>query len=834
MDGDNALGRWIARIHRHAIEVGLSIIAALAAGALLATHAQASIIGQDYANNYSSSGWTNGSNDGTGFGAWAFQSQTNGSNTFAGQFNDHDETGDNIGSYAWGEFANDSVTGDDGLEQSAAYRPFASSLSVGESFHVTLENEDIATAVDPSSGSAGAVGITIRNGNVNANTGDYNAQSRFEFSFVGGDGNYSIFDNTNSQNATGIPFTNAGVRLNFVLTSSNTYNLFVRTIGTSPQVVYNFIGRTLGGTAGSTLDSIALFDRNRGSSTTTGQNAYFNSLELLDTTGDVWTGGGGNANQSTSANWAGALAPIDGDTLTFLGSTNTSPNVDVIQSAEAINFASAATATFAVSGNALGIAAGITNSSASNQIVNNALTLLAAQTFNSGTASGGALTLGGSITNAGNTLTLAGSNNLTLSGAITGTGGVTLQGSGIATLSNTANTYTGATNIISGTLALTGALGNTAIAVGSGGTLAPAAGVSVGSTTAGTAGATLNLQSGSALDLSNGTIGNFNLNQQASFAGTALTVSGATLDFDLSSTGADDLFISKGSAAVSGTNTINITPVGTSLTNGSKTIISVPSGLTGTFLFPNGHPSEVTTAGTHLYLLTLNNSSTSETVTVANGSPQFGLTSAAPSGFGTQLTSGFGANQGTFTPNNPANQLTVTGNNGSYQPGFVDLINGGAGDSANYVQVGGFVPSNDTEVFLLKLLNNGSALTPGNGTTNNDLMIDQIVNDINTTYDALNSTTATIASPLTSAGYQGNFQGYDVLLTFNSSTPGFASNGYFGFNFTDYTASSAGGSISNVTVTDIAVIPEPSTLLCLGMVMASQWLLGQRRGSRKS
>ena len=72
-----------------------------------------------------------------------------------------------------------------------------------------------------------------------------------------------------------------------------------------------------------------------------------------------------------------------------------------------------------------------------------------------------------------------------------------------------------------------------------------------------------------------------------------------------------------GGAAVSGTNTISITGLGTSLTPGTYTLISAPGGLSGTLLFPNSSTSEALTVGGTPYNLTSNSSGTAETVLVS-------------------------------------------------------------------------------------------------------------------------------------------------------------------------------------------------------------------------
>ena len=101
----------------------------------------------------------------------------------------------------------------------------------------------------------------------------------------------------------------------------------------------------------------------------------------------------------------------------------------------------------------------------------------------------------------------------------------------------------------------------------SGATFAPNPGggsVYAGTTGAGTAGATLTLSSGSTFDMTDGGVGAFYLGQNNSFSGTALTLGGGTLDFDLASSGADQLVVAN-AASVAGTNTIDINPLGSSL-----------------------------------------------------------------------------------------------------------------------------------------------------------------------------------------------------------------------------------------------------------------------------
>ena len=121
-------------------------------------------------------------------------------------------------------------------------------------------------------------------------------------------------------------------------------------------------------------------------------------------------------------------------------------------------------------------AIGITNtqnlifSGAGGSVTNDQVSSLTGITF-SNTVSSGYTLSGAAITNAGNTLTISGSKNTTLSGAISGVGGLSMIGAGTTTLS-AASTFGGTTTVSSGTLLISG-YGNTnsAVTIGSGAVL---------------------------------------------------------------------------------------------------------------------------------------------------------------------------------------------------------------------------------------------------------------------------------------------------------------------------------------------------------------------------
>ncbi len=385
----------------------------------------------------------------------------------------------------------------------------------------------------------------------------------------------------------------------------------------------------------------------------------------VHTTQLTWTGASSRAWNTGDTNWTGdATTYADGDAVTF---GNTGAGMVTISSSvspQSVTFSNTAGNNYSVGGAAIAGNASLvingggmvtltgSNSYGSGTVLSNGSTLKINSDAALGTAplspqsnlvfnGNGTLQFAASFSGAGalnvnRTISISGGatatlNNLgsgvTVAGSITGAGGLTSTSSttpGALTLTGT-STYTGATTISNGSLILPagGSLGNTAISVAGGATFAPQPGagvVSAGTSTAGLAGATLTLNSGSTFNMTDGAVGTFNLQQQASFGptNTALTINGATLKFDAGNTGFDQLVVGVGNASVSGTNTIGITGVGSSLTPGVYSLISAPAGgLTGTFQFAGGSQAQFLTVGTTQYTINLNNSVTAETARVA-------------------------------------------------------------------------------------------------------------------------------------------------------------------------------------------------------------------------
>jgi autotransporter-associated beta strand protein len=244
------------------------------------------------------------------------------------------------------------------------------------------------------------------------------------------------------------------------------------------------------------------------------------------------------------------------------------------------------------------------------------------------------------------TATGAGDKTFTLLGSTAGTGeiagkvvdnstsnltSVVKNGTGTWTLSGP-NTYTGATTVNAGNLILakvnpvgsTGTLANTAITINAGGTLSPVAGFQAGNTATALAGASLTLNPGGTLNLADGTIGNFTLVQEATFAGNAVNLNGGTLKFDVGTAAGsnDKLVVTLGSvagsgvAAASGANAVVLVPTGGSLAAGTYTLIQA----NGTLANSNFYLASPNLAiGGTLYNLSLSLSGTNEVLTVATG-----------------------------------------------------------------------------------------------------------------------------------------------------------------------------------------------------------------------
>jgi len=178
----------------------------------------------------------------------------------------------------------------------------------------------------------------------------------------------------------------------------------------------------------------------------------------------TWANQGTNWN--VASNWTATL-PGSGDVGLFNLSAYTSqPSLTATTSTSiggVWDTGSGAVTIISSSGGALTLSAATINGNANTGIeldassgslvVSAPVTLGAAQTWLNNSSTSNALTVSGAITNGGYLLTLGGSGNSLLSGAISGAGGLAVNGPGLVTLGG-ANGFTGGATVSGGTLML--------------------------------------------------------------------------------------------------------------------------------------------------------------------------------------------------------------------------------------------------------------------------------------------------------------------------------------------------------------------------------------------
>jgi hypothetical protein len=148
----------------------------------------------------------------------------------------------------------------------------------------------------------------------------------------------------------------------------------------------------------------------------------------------TWDGGSLTDNNWTSgANWAGDLAPeTSGKSVVFAGSTRLTPNLNTNYSVTGLTFSNNAGAfTLGSTGNTLTLAGSMANESANGQTINMPIATAGLVTLN---AEAGGLTVNSNIVNS-NSVSVAGSANVVINGALTGGGSLTKSGNNTLTFS---------------------------------------------------------------------------------------------------------------------------------------------------------------------------------------------------------------------------------------------------------------------------------------------------------------------------------------------------------------------------------------------------------------
>ena len=242
---------------------GLAVVTALS----LSMTASAATVGSDKASNYTTATWINGSNGGTGFGAWGLTNNNNGTSIFAGyliQDSTLNASGNgniNTAGTSFGMYANP------GTAFANADRSFVGALTLGQTFSMQLavNFRNGNKGLNVYSGGAPGVGTQVFNfntGNVGGtdgyyytigagtavNTGfAYAADSVFTLSYTQQTATAGMF--TIGRTSAGTPAANGSVNIPLAATSgvssfriynsgstnSNSDNVFFNNLAVVPE-----------------------------------------------------------------------------------------------------------------------------------------------------------------------------------------------------------------------------------------------------------------------------------------------------------------------------------------------------------------------------------------------------------------------------------------------------------------------------------------------------------------------------------------------------------------------------------------------------------------------
>jgi hypothetical protein len=230
---------------------------------LSAANAAAQVFAYDDAAAYTT--WTNAMNLGYGFGPWTLQETGSGGGNFTGFFvgNSGDPVASTNGN-AWGIYAN----GSSGTNAAVAYRSFINPLTTNTVFKLKWHTKGIGFSPN----SLG--GFSLRHGNTNGSTTNFDAGLRFAFRYVGGGSDAFLIVDGSGANYTGLSFGSNPFQIEFTLLTANTYRLEVKDAA-GVNVLATYDNMILAGS--NSINSVALY------AFQTDGDQVFNNLEIAST-----------------------------------------------------------------------------------------------------------------------------------------------------------------------------------------------------------------------------------------------------------------------------------------------------------------------------------------------------------------------------------------------------------------------------------------------------------------------------------------------------------------------------------------------------------------------
>ena len=216
-----------------------SLACALALSAVSTSHA-ATLAFDTASNSAYSGGWSNGSNGGTGFGAWSLSSANGGGNYLGG-------TG--LGATTFGIYSSSGGT-------SSADRPFTGgALAAGQTFSIDLGNTSIPS---------GNIGLNLMNGSTVV----------FTLKFVTGTSFWQL-NNGGSDFNTNIPFSSGtDLKVSFTYNGGSGYDIVLNQ--NNGTTVYNGLGHVAANNI-SNITGVRVFTASQGS----GENVGANNLQIV-------------------------------------------------------------------------------------------------------------------------------------------------------------------------------------------------------------------------------------------------------------------------------------------------------------------------------------------------------------------------------------------------------------------------------------------------------------------------------------------------------------------------------------------------------------------------